>query len=215
VPEPPIAPTAAWLDSPRRRLLELLLVTPVVALAAPVMGVVAVAVARVMGRPVLFRQVRSGKGGQPVRIVKFRTMTHAVDEQGRLLPDADRLVLLGRFLRSTSLDELPQLWSIVSGETSLIGPRPLPSAYDERYSPEQARRLAVRPGLTGWAQVHGRNAISWPERLSLDGWYVDHATWRVDLSILVRTLAVVLTRSGVRAEGHATMPEFTGSSGSS
>ena len=184
--------------------------TPLLTLAAPVMAVVAVAVAKVMGRPVLFRQVRSGRDGRRVRIVKFRTMTDAVDTEGALLPDAERLVPLGRFLRASSLDELPQLWSIVSGETSLIGPRPLPTAYDERYSPEQARRLAVRPGLTGWAQVHGRNAISWPERLAYDVWYVDHATWRVDLSILVRTLAMVVSRQGVQAEGHATMPEFTG-----
>jgi sugar transferase EpsL len=144
--------------------------------------------------------------------MKFRTMTDAVDADGRLLPDADRLVPLGRFLRSSSLDELPQLLSIVAGDTSLIGPRPLPPAYDERYSPAQARRLAARPGLTGWAQVHGRNAISWPERLSLDAWYVDHATWKVDLAILVRTLVMVVRREGVTAEGHATMPEFTGES---
>jgi len=175
------------------------------------MAVVALAVARVLGRPVLFRQVRSGRAGRPVGILKFRTMTDAVDGDGRLLPDAERLVPLGRFLRASSLDELPQLWSIVVGDMSLIGPRPLPMAYDERYSASQARRLVTRPGLTGWAQVHGRNAISWTEKLALDSWYVDHATWRVDLSIVMRTLRMVVARTGVQAEGHATMPEFTGS----
>ena len=188
------------------------MVTPVVVVSAPVMVLVALAVAKVLGRPVLFRQVRSGRGGEPVRIAKFRTMTEAVDDGGELLPDADRLMGLGRVLRGTSLDELPQLWSIVTGEMSLIGPRPLPVAYDERYSPEQARRLLIRPGLTGWAQVHGRNAVSWPERLALDVWYVEHASWRVDLSIVARTLSMLVTRRGVQAEGHATMPEFTGSS---
>jgi len=212
VPEAGEGSVAPWLSSPWRRLVELVVVTPALLVAAPVMAVVAAAVAAVMGRPLLFRQVRSGQGGKPIRIMKFRTMTDAVDPDGVPLPDGDRLVPLGRALRGTSLDELPQLWSVLSGDMSLIGPRPLPPAYDERYSPAQARRLAVRPGLTGWAQVNGRNAVSWPERLSLDGWYVEHATWRVDLTIVARTIGVLVSRRGVRAEGHATMPEFMGSS---
>ena len=200
-----------WLESPWRRLIELLLVSPVVVVTAPVAAVIAVAVAKNLGRPVLFRQVRSGKNGRPIRIAKFRSMTEAVDHAGQALPDAQRLSRLGRFLRASSLDELPQLTAVLSGEMSLIGPRPLPSAYDERYTDEQARRLGVRPGLTGWAQVHGRNEVAWPDRLALDVWYVEHASWRIDLSIVVRTVWMLLAATGLPADGHATMPEFTGS----
>jgi len=214
VPEATEGPVAPWLSSPWRRLVELAVVAPVLVVTAPVMAVVAAAVAAVMGRPVLFRQVRSGQGGRPIRIMKFRTMIDAVGPDGQPLPDHDRLVPLGRALRGTSLDELPQLWSVVTGDMSLIGPRPLPPAYDERYSPAQARRLTVRPGLTGWAQVNGRNTISWSEKFALDAWYVTHASWRVDLSIVARTVELLLTRRGVRAEGHATMPEFMGPSAS-
>jgi lipopolysaccharide/colanic/teichoic acid biosynthesis glycosyltransferase len=204
-------PVSHWLESPWRRLIELLVVSPVVVVTAPLTAVVAVAVAKNLGRPVLVRQVRSGKNGRPIRIAKFRSMTEAVDHAGKALPDVQRLSGLGRFLRASSLDELPQLATVVSGEMSLIGPRPLPAAYDERYTTEQARRLAVRPGLTGWAQVHGRNEVAWPDRLALDVWYVEHASWRLDLSIVVRTVWMLVRTRGVPAEGHTTMPEFTGS----
>lgn len=202
--------SSPWLTSPLRRLIELLLISPVVALAAPIMAVVAAAVAQTLGRPILFRQVRSGHDGEPISVVKFRTMTEAATDE-EPSTDAERSVGFGRFLRASSLDELPQLAAVLSGQMSLIGPRPLPTIYVDRYTPEQARRLAARPGLTGWAQVHGRNEVPWPDRLALDVWYVEHASWRVDLSILVRTVGMLLTARGVRAQGHATMPEFTGS----
>lgn len=183
-----------------------------VVLAVP-MAVIAVWVRLRLGSPVLFVQERPGRYGRPFRMVKFRTMTQAQDDSGRLLPDADRLPPAGRFLRSTSLDELPELFNVLKGDMALVGPRPLLMAYLPRYSPEQARRHEVRPGITGWAQVNGRNAVDWPTRLKLDVWYVDHWTLGLDLYILWRTILTVLRRSGVSAEGHATMPEFTGEEG--
>lgn len=193
-----------------KRLLDLAIAGPALLMLAPLTLVVAIAVRLRLGTPVLFRQERAGRGGQPVTVPKFRSMTDDRDEQGQLLPDAERLTAFGRRLRSTSLDELPQLWSIVRGDMSLIGPRPLPTAYVDRYSDRQRRRLEARPGLTGWAQVHGRNAVDWPERLEYDVWYVEHASWRVDLEVLRRTVAMVLRRDGVAADGEATMTEFTG-----
>ena len=179
-------------------------------LAAPSMLIIAAAVRILLGSPVLFRQQRSGRGGDPIDIRKFRTMTEARDAAGRLLPDDQRLTRLGRFLRATSLDELPQLWNVLSGEMSLVGPRPLLPKYLPLYSPRQARRHEVRPGITGWAQVNGRNAASWATRLELDVWYVDNRSLWLDLKILLRSVLAVLRRSGVSHEGHATMPEFQG-----
>lgn len=176
---------------------------------APVIAATAVAVRRSMGSPVLFRQVRPGRGGRPFTMVKFRTMAEPDPARG-LVTDADRLVPLGKALRSTSLDELPSLWNVVRGDMSLVGPRPLLTSYLDRYSPEQSRRHEVRPGLTGWAQVNGRNAVTWEERLAMDVWYVDHRSLRLDAQILWRTIAQVARRDGITADGHVTMPEFLG-----
>jgi lipopolysaccharide/colanic/teichoic acid biosynthesis glycosyltransferase len=163
-----------------------------------------------MGWPVFFKQKRPGLKGHPFLLVKFRTMTDERDETGTLLPDGSRLTSLGRFLRATSLDELPQLWNVLRGELSLVGPRPLLMQYLERYTPEQARRHEVLPGITGWAQINGRNAISWEEKFALDIWYVDNWSLKLDALILVRTFLRVLKRDGISREGHATMPEFLG-----
>lgn len=163
-----------------------------------------------LGSPVLFRQVRPGLHGRPFTLVKFRTMTDARGQDGALLPDAQRLGSFGSMLRSSSLDELPELWNVLRGDMSLVGPRPLLMEYLSLYSPEQARRHEVRPGITGWAQVNGRNALSWDERFSLDVWYVQHRTLRLDLQILWLTVRKVLTREGISAKGEATMPKFTG-----
>jgi lipopolysaccharide/colanic/teichoic acid biosynthesis glycosyltransferase len=163
-----------------------------------------------MGPPVFFRQLRPGLHGRPFRVVKFRTMADARDARGGLLPDAARLTAVGRVLRATSLDELPQLWNVLRGELSLVGPRPLLMQYLPRYSPEQARRHDVLPGVTGWAQVHGRNALSWEDKFALDVWYVDHWSPWLDLRILAATLLHVARREGISQPGHATMPEFLG-----
>lgn len=180
-----------------KRLIDTVLAAAVLALAAPVVLVIALAIRASMGRPVLFRQVRPGLHGRLFCIYKFRTMTDARDAQGRLLPDGERLTLLGRFLRSTSLDELPQLWNVLRGEMSLVGPRPLLPEYLDRYTPEQARRHEVRPGITGWAQVNGRNATTWEERLRQDVWYVDNWSLWLDFKILWMTVVKVLRREGV------------------
>jgi sugar transferase EpsL len=177
-------------------------------LALPVVGVLAVLVRLKLGRPVLFRQQRAGLGGTPFTLWKLRTMTDERDEAGRLLPDEDRLGPFGRWLRSSSLDELPELWNVVRGEMSLVGPRPLPLSYLTRYMPEEARRHEVRPGLTGWAQINGRNTTSWDERLAMDVWYVDSRSFWLDVRILAQTVWIVFRRSGVSAENHATMPEL-------
>ena len=164
-----------------------------------------------LGRPVFFRQVRPGLYGQPFEMVKFRTMTDERGPDGGLLPDAMRLTPFGRWLRASSLDELPELWNVLKGDMSLVGPRPLLMEYLPLYSPEQARRHEVRPGITGWAQVNGRNAISWEEKFALDVWYVDnHSLW-LDIKILWLTVKKVLVRDGISAAGEATMPKFTGS----
>lgn len=176
---------------------------------SPVLLVLA-GMVRLSGAPVLFRQQRPGRHGRPFVIYKFRTMRELRDTEGRLLPDAQRLTHLGRFLRATSLDELPELFNVLKGEMSLVGPRPLLMEYLERYTPEQARRHEVKPGITGWAQVHGRNAITWEEKFKLDVWYVDHHSLGLDLKILWLTLVKVLRREGISASGHATMPEFQG-----
>ena len=167
-------------------------------------------VRRKLGSPVLFTQMRPGLHGKPFRMVKFRTMTDAWDASGALLPDAQRLTSFGRFLRASSLDELPELWNVLRGEMSLVGPRPLLMEYLPLYSPEQARRHEVRPGITGWAQVNGRNAISWADKFALDVWYVDHRSLFLDMRILWLTVRKVLVRDGISAAGEATMPAFTG-----
>jgi lipopolysaccharide/colanic/teichoic acid biosynthesis glycosyltransferase len=164
-----------------------------------------------IGSPVLFRQQRPGRHERPFEVVKFRTMSNARDESGELLPDAKRLSPLGQFIRSTSLDELPQLWNVLRGDVSLVGPRPLMMEYLPRYSPEQARRHQVMPGITGWAQVHGRNSISWEEKFELDVWYVDNWSLMLDIKILLLTLRQVVRRDGISAAGDATMPPFMGS----
>ena len=192
-----------------KRVLDLAVAGPMLVVTAPVQAVVAVAVAVGLGRPVLFRQQRPGAYGEPFTILKFRTM-RPVDVAGGRMDDASRLTRLGRFLRATSLDELPTLVNVVRGDMSLVGPRPLLMAYLPRYSPAQARRHDVRPGLTGLAQVSGRNAVRWDERLALDVEYVDTRSVRLDLVILLRTVRAVLRREGIAADGEATMPEFLG-----
>lgn len=181
------------------------------ALTAPLMAVVAAAIAYDLGRPVLFVQERPGKGGAPFRMFKFRTMRDAKDSSGRQLPDAARLTPLGKLLRASSVDELPELWNVLRGDMSLVGPRPLLSQYLPLYTPEQARRHEALPGITGWAQIHGRNALSWDEKFALDVWYVDHASFWLDLRILFATVGAVLRREGISHAGDATMPPFTGS----
>ncbi|MFS4551561.1 sugar transferase [Comamonas resistens] len=167
-------------------------------------------VRRKLGSPVFFRQVRPGLDGKPFEMVKFRTMTDERGPDGQLLPDAVRLTSFGRFLRSTSLDELPELWNVLKGDMSLVGPRPLLMEYLPLYTSEQARRHEVRPGVTGWAQVNGRNAISWEEKFELDVWYVDHQSLWLDIKILWLTVKKVLVRDGISAAGEATMSKFTG-----
>lgn len=179
-------------------------------LLSPVILCLAWMIRRRLGSPVLFRQVRPGLQGRPFEMIKFRTMRDASDPNGQPLPDEERLTPFGRWLRSTSLDELPELWNVLKGEMSLVGPRPLLMEYLSLYSPEQARRHEVRPGITGWAQVNGRNAISWEEKFALDVWYVDHHNLRLDIKILYITLRKVLVRDGISADGEATMPKFKG-----
>lgn len=180
-----------------------------VLLAAPLL-VLALIVRWRLGSPVLFKQVRPGLQARPFNMVKFRSMTDERDAQGVMLPDAQRLTRFGRFLRSTSLDELPELWNVLRGEMSLVGPRPLLMEYLPLYSPLQARRHEVRPGITGWAQVNGRNALDWESRFHMDVWYVDNRTMALDVHILWMTLRKVLIREGISAQGDATMPKFRG-----
>ncbi|MFN4287299.1 MAG: sugar transferase [Brevundimonas sp.] len=180
---------------------------------APVMLVVAVLIRLRMGSPVLFRQTRPGLHGQPFDMVKFRTMRHGTDARGNVLSDAQRLTPLGRFLRASSLDELPGLWNVLRGDMSLVGPRPLLMEYLPLYSPFQARRHEARPGITGWAQVNGRNAISWDEKFALDIWYVDNQNLWLDLKIIGLTVLKVFRREGISAPGDVTMPRFTGQGG--
>lgn len=193
-----------------KRLFDLLLsLGGLLVLALPLM-LLWVLVRCKLGSPVLFRQVRPGLHGRPFVMVKFRTMTDECDEDGELLPDALRLTAFGRFLRASSLDEVPELWNVLRGEMSLVGPRPLLMEYLPLYSQEQARRHDVRPGITGWAQVNGRNAVCWQDRFKLDIWYVDHHSLWLDLRILWLTVRKVIVRDGINAQGNATMPRFTG-----
>lgn len=193
-----------------KRGIDVTLAALALVLLSPVLAVVWVLVRLRMGSPVLFRQQRPGRHGRPFEMCKFRTMTDARDANGELLPDAERLTALGRWLRRTSIDELPELLNVLAGDMSLVGPRPLLMQYLPLYSPEQARRHEVRPGVTGWAQVNGRNAVSWPEKFELDVWYVDHRSTRLDLEIMWKTVAQVIGGHGVSAEGHATMAPFAG-----
>ena len=178
---------------------------------SPLLALLAVLVRWRLGSPVFFRGQRPGWRGRPFTVLKFRTMTDARDPAGNLLPDAGRLTAFGRWLRRASLDELPELFNVLKGDMSLVGPRPLLMEYLPRYTPEQARRHEVKPGITGWAQVNGRNAISWEEKFKLDVWYVDNQSLWLDLKILALTVLQVFQREGISAEGHATMPAFTGS----
>lgn len=193
-----------------KRLFDLLTSAFGLLILAVPLALLAWQVRRKLGSPVLFTQVRPGMHGKPFRMLKFRTMTNERGPDGALLPDALRLTPFGRFLRATSLDELPELWNVLRGEMSLVGPRPLLMEYLPLYSPVQARRHEVRPGITGWAQVHGRNAISWADKFALDVWYVDNRSLWLDVQILWRTVRKVLVRDGITAPGDATMPKFEG-----
>ena len=194
-----------------KRLLDISLASAAAVVAAPVIAAAAVAVIATDGRPAFFRQRRPGKGGVPFDFYKLRTMRNAPDKEGDPRFDGDRMTAVGRFLRKTSIDELPQLFNVIRGDMSLVGPRPLLMQYLPRYSREQARRHDVLPGITGWAQVNGRNALAWPEKFALDVWYVDHWTPWLDLAILARTVGKVLVREGIDSGGPVvTMPEFMG-----
>jgi sugar transferase EpsL len=195
-----------------KRTLDALAASAGLVVLAPLLAATALAVRLAIGSPVLFRQTRPGLHGRPFTLLKFRTMRDAQDSHGNPLPDEARLTRLGALLRSTSLDELPELWNVLRGEMSLVGPRPLLMEYLPLYTPEQARRHEVRPGITGWAQVNGRNAIAWEEKFRLDVWYVDHRTLRLDLKILLLTLKQVFRREGISQQGHVTMERFRGTS---
>ena len=201
-----------WRPSYRaaKPVFDAALTLVVLLLAAPLMAAVALAVRVKLGSPILFRQVRSGRHGEPFVMYKFRTMTEARDASGHLRPDAERLTPFGRRLRRSSLDELPELFNILKGDMSLVGPRPLLMEYLDCYSADQARRHEVKPGITGWAQVNGRNAVPWQERLERDVFYVDHLSLRLDARILVLTAIQLWKREGITAAGHATMPAFAG-----
>jgi lipopolysaccharide/colanic/teichoic acid biosynthesis glycosyltransferase len=194
-----------------KRLFDLVAASLALLLLAVPLWLLVRLIRRKLGSPVLFRQVRPGLHGKPFTMVKFRTMTDERGPDGALLPDAQRMTPFGRFLRASSLDELPELWNVLRGEMSLVGPRPLLMEYLPLYTPEQARRHEVRPGITGWAQVNGRNAISWPDKFALDVWYVDNQSLWLDIKILWMTVRKVLVRDGISAAGEATMSKFTGS----
>lgn len=195
---------------PGKRWFDLILTLPALALLSPLIAGLAVLVRTRLGASVLFRQQRPGLNGRPFTILKFRSMTDAHDAQGNLLPDAERLPPLGRFLRSTSLDELPELWNVLRGDMSLVGPRPLLMQYLDRYTPEQARRHEVRPGITGWAQVNGRNALTWEQKFALDVWYIDHVSLWLDLKIIALTFWKIVKREDISQPGQATAEEFMG-----
>lgn len=193
-----------------KRLVDIVVTFVALVLLSPVMLVVAILVRARLGAPILFCQNRPGLHGKPFRMLKFRSMTDSADDMGRLLPDAQRLPTFGKWLRSTSLDELPELWNVLKGDMSLVGPRPLLLEYLPLYSATQSRRHDVRPGITGWAQVNGRNAISWQEKFALDVWYVENRSLRLDMRILFLTLVRVVRREGVTATNSMTAEKFTG-----
>jgi sugar transferase EpsL len=193
-----------------KRILDLSLTIPGLLILSPILFVISVFVAISYGTPIIFRQQRPGHYGKPFWVYKFRTMTNARDADNHLLPDSKRITRLGQFLRSYSLDELPELFNVLRGEMSWVGPRPLLMQYLERYSPEQARRHDVLPGITGWAQINGRNALTWEEKFRMDVWYVDHWSFGLDIKILLITAVKVLRREGINQPGHATAEEFMG-----
>ena len=193
-----------------KRLFDITGATIGLLFLAPIMAILAVMVRLKLGSPVLFCQERPGLHGKPFTLYKFRTMTNATDKYGRLLSDAKRLTPFGKFLRTTSLDELPELWNVLKGDMSLVGPRPLLMEYLDLYTSEQARRHEVKPGITGWAQINGRNALTWEEKFKRDVWYVNHVSFLLDLKIIILTLHKIINRDGVSEPGHATMSKFTG-----
>ncbi|QNF18861.1 sugar transferase [Aeromonas jandaei] len=193
-----------------KRLFDIVASFCALLLFSPIIALVAWKIRKNLGSPVLFRQTRPGLNGRPFEMVKFRTMKDATDIQGNILPDAERMVPFGNKLRSSSLDELPELWNVLKGDMSLVGPRPLLMQYLPLYSKEQARRHEVRPGVTGWAQINGRNAISWEDKFKLDVWYVDNRSFWLDFKILLFTVKKVLIKDGISANDHVTMPEFEG-----
>ena len=193
-----------------KRLFDIVGATTALVVLSPVYVATAYKVSKNLGSPVLFRQTRPGLHGQPFKMIKFRSMKDSVDTDGNLLEDAERLTSFGKALRNTSLDELPELWNVIKGDMSLVGPRPLLMEYLPLYSEEQARRHKVRPGITGYAQINGRNAIGWQERFELDNWYVDNQSLWLDIKILLKTVKKVIVKDGISAEGEATMSKFTG-----
>lgn len=193
-----------------KRIVDVFLASVALLLLCPLLLIVSGLIYLAMGPPILFRQIRPGLHGKPFAILKFRTMNQACDAGGDLLSDAERLTQVGRFLRSTSLDELPELINVLRGEMSLVGPRPLLMQYLDRYTPEQMRRHEVKPGITGWAQVNGRNALTWEQKFAYDVWYVDHVSLGLDMSIVLMTIWKIIRREGISAPGEATMAEFTG-----
>ncbi|GHZ56905.1 TPA: sugar transferase [Vibrio cholerae] len=193
-----------------KRIFDVLVSFWALLMLSPIIGIVAWKIRKNLGSPVLFRQTRPGLNGKPFEMVKFRTMKDAVDAQGNPLPDSERMTPFGDKLRNSSLDELPELWNVLKGEMSLVGPRPLLMQYLPLYSPEQVRRHEVRPGVTGWAQINGRNAIRWEEKFKLDVWYVDNRSFFLDIKILFLTIKKVFVKEGISADDHVTMPEFKG-----
>jgi lipopolysaccharide/colanic/teichoic acid biosynthesis glycosyltransferase len=193
-----------------KRIVDVLFALVGLVVLSPVILVVALQIRRKLGSPVFFRQTRPGLNGKPFKMVKFRTMLDATDKQGNPLPDDQRMTPFGSFLRASSLDELPELWNVLKGDMSLVGPRPLLMEYLPLYSKEQYRRHEARPGITGWAQVNGRNAISWEDKFKLDVWYVDNQSFLLDMKILFLTVKKVVVRDGISGEGEATMSKFTG-----
>jgi lipopolysaccharide/colanic/teichoic acid biosynthesis glycosyltransferase len=195
-----------------KRLLDIVIASTALVVLSPLYAFVAYKVKKNLGSPVLFRQVRPGLNGQPFEMIKFRTMKDAVDAQGNPLPDSERLTAFGKMLRSTSLDEMPELWNVIKGDMSIVGPRPLLTEYLPLYNKEQAKRHDVRPGMTGYAQVNGRNAISWEEKFKLDTWYVENRSLWLDFKIMLKTVKKVISKDDISAEGEATMTKFTGTS---
>lgn len=194
-----------------KRLIDITASSAALVVLSPVLAVTAYQVKKNLGSPVLFKQIRPGLNGKPFEMIKFRTMKDATDKEGNILPDDGRLTPFGQKLRSTSLDELPELWNVLKGDMSLVGPRPLLMEYLPLYNSEQARRHNVRPGVTGYAQVNGRNAISWEQKFALDTWYVDNQSLWLDIKIIAKTFKQVLIKDGISADGEATMSKFTGS----
>lgn len=199
-------------ESMLKRVLDIVIASSALVLLSPVYALVAYKVRKNLGSPVLFRQVRPGLAGKPFEMIKFRSMKDAVDAQGKPLPDSERLTPFGQMLRSSSLDEMPELWNVIKGEMSIVGPRPLLMEYLPLYNSEQAKRHNVRPGITGYAQVNGRNAISWEKKFELDTWYVENQSLWLDFKIMLKTVKKVIAKDDISAEGEATMSKFTGTS---